>query len=252
MANILIGGGSGFVGSFLSKALVERGHDVHHLSRKVRPGALYPTHQWDVFAGTIDEDIVTNADYVINLAGAGIADGRWTNKRKKLIIDSRVKSTALLAATFAKLDHRPKLYLSASAIGFYGHQGEKAVDETNGPGTGFLSESTRQWEHAVQKVSALGIPTFINRTGIVMHPAGGAMQKMVIPLQFFMSTYFGNGKQWYSWIHMEDIVGIFIHAIENQLTGTYNGVAPYPARNSTIAKVLPIANEKPALVLHAP
>ena len=252
MANILIGGGSGFVGGFLSKALVEQGHDVHHLSRKIRPGATYPTHQWDVSAGTIDESAVARADYVINLAGAGIADGRWTKKRKQLIINSRVKSTELLAATFSKLNHQPKLYLSASAIGYYGNQGEKAVDETNGSGAGFLGESTLAWEKSVEKVRALGIPTFINRTGIVMHPTGGAMQKMVIPLQFFMSTYFGNGRQWYSWIHMADIVGIFLFAIEHQLTGVFNGVAPYPARNKTIAKVLPMAEGKPAIVLPAP
>lgn len=252
MANILIGGGSGFVGGFLSAALAAKGHQVNHLSRSARPDAKYPTYQWDVSKGTIDEAAVGRADYLINLAGAGIADARWTKKRKALIIQSRTESTRLLANTLEKTGHRPQLYLSASAIGYYGNSGEQAVDEDSAPGSGFLSESTQAWEASVKSIAALGVPVFINRTGIVLHPAGGAMQKMVIPLHFFVSTYFGNGQQWYSWIHMDDIVGMYVYAIEQQLTGIYNGVSPHPARNKTIAQQLPKAKGKPALVLPAP
>ncbi|MEM9835295.1 MAG: TIGR01777 family oxidoreductase [Bacteroidota bacterium] len=252
MATILIGGGSGFVGGFLSQALAEQGHEVLHLSRKARPDAPYKTYRWDVATGTIDEAAVTRADYIFNLAGAGIADQRWTPKRKQLIISSRTESTRLIAKTLQQTGHRPKQYLSASAIGFYGDRGEEAVDENSPAGTGFLAESTQAWEESVESIKALGIPTFINRTGIVLHPSGGAMEKMVLPLNFFTSTYFGDGQQWYSWIHMDDIVGIFCYAMEHQLTGVYNGVAPHPVRNKTLAAELPKAKGRFAAVLPAP
>lgn len=252
MANVLIGGGTGFVGGFLSRALRRAGHQVAHLSRTRNLNAEFPAHHWDIAKGEIDAEAVGRADYVINLAGAGIADARWTDSRKRIIIDSRVESTRLLARTFAELDHRPKLYLSASAIGYYGDSGEPIVDENSPPGDGFLSESCVAWEQSTAAVSELGIPVFINRTGLVLHPDGGALQKMLIPLGFFNSTYFGDGQQWYSWIHMDDIVGIYLHAIEQNLTGVYNGVAPKPARNKTLAQALPEAAGKTAVVTPAP
>lgn len=252
MARILIGGGSGFVGGFLSKALASDGHEVNHLSRSPSPNASYPTFRWDVAKQTIEEEAVMTADYIINLAGAGIADARWTNKRKQLIISSRTQSTRLLADTLKKTGHRPRLYLSASAIGFYGHRGETAVDEDSPAGQGFLSESCAAWEESTKAIAQLGIPLFINRTGLVLHPSGGALQKMLLPLHFFMSNYFGNGKQWYSWIHIDDIVGIFQYAIQQQLTGIYNGVAPHPVRSKTLARELPRAKNKAALVLPIP
>ncbi|MEM9258626.1 MAG: NAD-dependent epimerase/dehydratase family protein, partial [Bacteroidota bacterium] len=201
MATILIGGGTGFVGSHLSRRLRDLGHEVRHLSRRVRPDAEFATYQWDVTAQTIDDAAFSEVDYVINLAGAGIADGRWTDKRKQLIIDSRTGSTNLLASTFSRLNLQPKLYLSASAVGFYGDRGETTLTETAEPGTGFLSKSCILWEESTKKVENLGIPIFINRTGIVLHPKAGALQKMLIPLNFWVSTYFGNGQQYYSWIH---------------------------------------------------
>lgn len=252
MANVLIGGGTGFVGGFLSRALREKGHDVAHLSRNRRLDAEFPAYEWNVKNKTIDDAAVQQADYVINLAGAGIADTRWTKARKKVVIDSRVESTKLLAATFKRLNHQPKLYLSASATGYYGNCGDELMAEDAKAGNGFLSESCVLWEASVDSVSSLGIPVFINRTGIVLHPSGGAMQKMMLPLNFFTSTYFGDGQQWYSWIHMDDLVNTYLHAIDNQLTGVYNCVAPQPARNKTIASALPKAADKPALVIPAP
>lgn len=252
MANILIGGGTGFVGGFLSQALRDRGHDVAHLSRRRKPNATFPAYEWNIPAGTIDEAAVAKADYVINLAGAGIADARWTSRRKQVIIDSRVESTRLLAATFERLNHKPKLYLSASAVGFYGDRGETLMTEDAEPGDGFLSESCVLWEKSVDSVTSLGIPTFVNRTGIVLHPNGGAMEKMLIPLNFLTSAYFGDGQQWYSWIHMDDLVNSYLHAIENNLTGIYNCVAPEPARNKTLAGALSQATGKPALIIPVP
>jgi hypothetical protein len=252
MANVLIGGGTGFVGGFLSRALREKGHEVAHLSRTRNLEAEFPAHHWDIKAGTIDEEAVGKADYIINLAGAGIADDRWSERRKKVIIDSRVNSTHLLADTLKKLDHQPKLYLSASAVGYYGDSGEELVDENSPSGAGFLSESCRLWEASVERIAELGIPVFINRTGIALHPDGGALEKMLLPLKVRTSSYFGDGRQWYSWIHMTDLVDIYVYAIEHELHGIYNGVAPEPARNKALAEALPVAAGIAAAILPAP
>ena len=186
------------------------------------------------------------------MAGAGIADARWTNKRKQLIIESRTESTKLLADSIAKFRPQLKGYLSANGIGFYGDRGEELLREDAQPGTGFLSESCILWEEATSSIAEMGIPTFINRTGIVLHPSAGALEKMLIPLNFFVSTYFGAGKQFYSWIHIDDLVESYVFAIEKGLSGAYNGVAPNPVRNKEFAGALGPAKGKPALVLPAP
>lgn len=252
MAIILIGGGTGFIGSYLSERLAEKGHEVRHLSRSKRPNSRYATFQWNVKEQTIDDAALNSVDYIINLTGAGIADQRWTDKRKQLIISSRTDSTKLLADAIKRLNIKPKLYINSSAVGYYGDQGDRLLTEEDSPGDGFLSESCVAWEQSVDAVRQLGIPVFINRTGIVLHPDHGALNKMLIPLNFFTSTYFGDGQQYYSWIHIDDMVETFVFAIDQQLTGTYNAVAPHPARNKTMAAALGPAKGKPALVMPAP
>ena len=252
MAIILIGGGTGFIGKHLSERLKEKGHEVRHLSRSKRSDSPFATFKWNVVEGTIDDNALMGVEYIINLTGAGIADKRWTDKRKQDIISSRTDSTKLLADALKRLNIKPKLYLNSSAVGYYGNQGNKLMTEEDGPGSGFLSESCVQWEASVDAVRQLGIPVYINRTGIVLHPNSGALEKMLIPLNFFISTYFGDGGQYYSWIHIDDMVETFVFAIEHQLTGTYNAVAPHPARNKTMAAALGPAKGKPALVIPAP
>ncbi len=252
MKTVLIGGGSGFVGMHLSRRLRSDGYAVRHLSRSARPEAEFPTYVWDVKAATIDDAAFDGVDYVINLAGAGIADERWTDKRKEVIIRSRTGSTQLLAATLQRLNHTPTLYLSASAIGYYGDRGEEWLTEESTPGEGFLSISCIQWEASVKAITDLGIPTFINRTGVVLHPEEGALEKMLIPLKFWTSTYFGDGKQYFSWIHIEDLIGTYAYALEHRLEGIYNGTAPNPVRSKAFAAALGPAAGKNALVLPAP
>ncbi|MFT6000400.1 MAG: hypothetical protein ACI81P_002861 [Neolewinella sp.] len=252
MATILIGGGTGFIGGYLSERLKEKGYEVRHLSRSKRPDSPFATFQWNVREQTIDDAALTDVDYIINLTGAGIADERWTAKRKQLITSSRTDSTKLLADAMKRLNIKPKLYINSSAVGYYGNQGEKLLTEEDSPGDGFLSESCVAWEESVDVVRQLGIPVCINRTGIVLHPDHGALNKMLIPLHFFTSTYFGDGQQYYSWIHIDDMVETFVFAVEHQLTGTYNAVAPHPARNKTMAAALGPAKGKPALVIPAP
>lgn len=248
----LIAGGTGFIGQHLSRRLADLGHEVRHLSRSAKPGSDFQTFVWDVKAQTIDDAAFTGVDYVVNLAGAGIVDQRWSESRKQVIIASRVNSTALLAKTMDRLQLKPTLYLNASAVGFYGDRGSEWMTETAAPGNGFLSESCIRWEQSVASVDALDIPTFICRTGIVLHPEDGALQKMLIPLNFWTSTYFGDGSQYYSWIHIDDMVAVYVHAIENQLTGIYNGVAPEPVTNKELAAAIGPAMGKTALVMPAP
>lgn len=253
MSRVLIGGGTGLIGLHLSELLAREGYEVSHLSRKKRPDARFPTYQWDVRAQTIEDEAITRADYVINLAGAGIADARWTDKRKQLIIDSRTESTRLLKTSFERLNHFPKAYLSSSAVGYYGDRGAQMLHEEDPPGDGFLSESCILWENAVNELAALVPRTFVLRTGIVLSTRGGALEKMLLPLKGFVSTYFGDGSQYYSWIHIDDICRIYLHALRNEsIQGTFNGVAPYPATNKELAQALPQAAGKPALVLPAP
>lgn len=254
MASILIGGGSGLIGSRLSGMLVARGHEVRHLSRRARSQSDHPTFQWDVAAGTIDLQALEGVEVVINLAGAGIADARWTDARKRLIIESRTESTRLLKRAIQQAGPTVKTYVAGSAIGYYGDRSDEVLTEDAAPGEGFLSESVRLWEEAIAEIPAeLNIRTPVIRTGIVLSGKGGALPKMLLPLNAFTSTYFGDGQQWYSWIHIDDICRLFIAALEDERwDGIYNGVAPQPVRNKKLAQALIDATGKPAVLFPAP
>jgi uncharacterized protein (TIGR01777 family) len=250
---ILITGGTGLVGSRLSQLLTEKDYKVIHLSRKRSLSATYPAFQWNIEKGEIDEAALLQADYIITLAGAGIADKRWTKSRKKLIIDSRVNGIQLLKKELLAKNIRPKAIIGASAIGFYGDAGQAEVDENSRSGNDFLSESVRAWEGAYQNLKELNIRIPIIRVGIVLSTLGGALSKMLPTYKVGVGTYFGNGQQIYSWIHIDDICKMFIHAIENeQMEGTYNGVAPNPVSNKTMAIDIGKAMDKLTLPLPAP
>lgn len=255
MANtILIGGGSGLIGTHLSEVLTDRGDKVRLLTRTPDEVQHYPSYAWDANAGTIDEGALEGVTHVINLAGAGIADGRWTDSRKKLIIDSRTTTTALLARAIKARGKEVKAYISASAIGYYGDRGERLLQEDDLPGSGFLSKSTEAWEYAIGQLAGLtGVRTCALRTGIVLTPEGGALAKMLQPAQFGLSGYFGDGQQWYSWIHIDDIVGLYLGAIDDSnYEGPINAVAPQPVRNKEFAQVLAKAVSNPALSVPVP
>lgn len=254
MPTILIAGGSGLVGTHLSQMLQAAGHTVLHLSRKRNLNAKFPAYAWDLEKMTIEQEAVDQADFIINLAGAGIADQRWTDERKRLIISSRVDSTLLLKAAIERRPTPLKAFISASAVGFYGSRGDDLMTEDDAAGKdSFLAESVSAWEQAVEKISAMGLRTVAIRIGVVLSTQGGALEKMLIPFKFFNATYFGDGQQWMSWIHLDDICRIFIEAIENeQFSGIYNGVAPHPARNKDLIAELKTAVGKPAIMLPAP
>jgi uncharacterized protein (TIGR01777 family) len=242
MSHILIAGGTGLVGSRLCTLLKERGYEVALLSRKASSNGI-KTYQWDPAAGSIDREAVEKASAVINLAGAGIADSWWTPARRRLIIESRTQSTALLKKAIETTSNKVETYLSASAIGYYGDSGDTLLEETAPPGEGFLAESTQAWEQAFHEVEALNLRAAAFRIGIVLSDKGGALNKILLPFSFRIGSYFGNGRQWYSWIHIDDVCRMFIHALDSQdMRGIYNAVAPHPATNKnfveTISRVL--------------
>lgn len=253
MPTVLIGGGSGLVGTRLSEMLKDRGYSVIHLSRKPNLDAAFPAYGWDFHARYIDPEALVQADYIVNLAGAGIADRPWTEARKQLIIDSRVETNRLLIEECTALNHRPRAFISGAAIGYYGNRGDELVDETSDPGSGFLSESCVAWENSIDEMRQTGVRTVAIRIGLVLSPKGGALEKMLIPVRLGVSGYFGTGKQWYSWVHLDDLCNMFIYALENvALKGTYNGVAPNPERNKVFAQALAKAAPRKQMVLPVP
>lgn len=254
MSTILIAGGTGLLGARLSHLLKEKGHTVLHLSRTKNLGAEFPAYHWDLERQAIDAEALDRADHLINLAGAGIADKRWADERKKLIISSRVDAANLLRKAIEEKRTKAKSYISASAIGYYGNRGDQLLSETDPPGgEGFLPESVVAWEKAIGGVASTGIRTVAFRIGIILSTRGGALEKMLLPFKFFSGTYFGDGKMYYSWVHIDDMARMFIYAIENEkMSGTYNGVAPHPATNKEIIVACKRALGKFALIAPAP
>lgn len=253
MSYILIAGGTGLVGARLGEMLRERGYETALLSRKSAVGSSIRTFAWDPSEGRIDPEALREASAVINLAGAGIADRPWTQARKRLIIESRTQSTGLLRKMLLSTPNRVETYLSASAIGFYGDTGEAWADETAAVGGGFLAESTQAWENAFHEVEAMSIRAVALRIGIVLSPEGGALEKMLLPFKARLGTYFGDGRQWYSWIHIDDLCRIFIYALENpEMRGIYNAVAPNPERNKALVEAIGAALGGPNLAIPAP
>jgi len=241
---IVITGGTGLIGKRLSELLPSDKYDLRILTRSKRAAHDNVSYfTWDPLNGEINISVFEGCDYVITLAGAGIADKRWTDKRKRLIIDSRVKGNEIVRTSLAKIEHRPKAIIAASAIGFYGDRKDEILTESSEAGsTEFLTESTLAWENSIHRFNEISDRLSIIRIGIVLSTKGGALEKMLLPLNFGISGYFGDGSQYYSWIHIDDICQMFIDLIEQKLiAGIYNGVAPDPVSNkkltNTITKV---------------
>ncbi len=252
MHTVLIAGGTGLIGQRLSQLLKEKGYKVIHLSRNENLDAEFPAYQWDLEKKTLDERAIEQADYVINLAGAGIADKPWSDKRKELIISSRTETTRLLKTYLEK--QPAKAYLAASAIGFYGDRDDELLTETSPAGeSGFLAESTKLWEEAIHDVEKTGVRTVLFRIGLVLSSKGGALPQLIMPLNFRVGGYFGNGKQWYSWIHIDDLCRMFIYGLENeQIQGTFNAVAPNPETNKEFIRKTSEGMGKPAWLMPVP
>jgi uncharacterized protein len=249
---ILVTGSTGLVGSALIPDLQRNGHTV---CRLIRPGHATKSGTpsqgfdvtWDPATGELGGAAV-GADAVVNLAGAPIADERWTAERKKVLRDSRVETTRALVNALARMAARPGVLISASAIGYYGDRGDEILRESSPSGTGFLSDIAREWESEALKAKALGIRLVLARFGIILAKQGGAFPKIAQPFRFGLGGKLGSGKQWMSWVMLEDVVAILRLALENgAVRGPVNVVSPQHIRNAEFTKALAKAMHRPAI-----
>lgn len=254
MSSVLIAGGTGLIGQHLSKLLTEQGYAVRHLSRNANPNAPYPTFAWDVNKGTIDTAAIEGVEYIINLAGAGVADKPWTQGRKRLIIDSRVKSNQLLKKHILAMEQPPKAILSSAAVGYYGNDpSDRWISEEAGPGRGFLSESCIAWEASIRSLAETGVRLVALRIGVVLANDGGALPKMTQTMKFGIAPYFGNGQTWYPWIHVKDLCRMFVFAMQDKdMQGFFNAVAPHPVRNKELIQTAAHTLVRRAILVPAP
>jgi uncharacterized protein (TIGR01777 family) len=248
---ILVTGSSGLVGGALGQALARAGHTVCRLVRPQSAAGEGASEgfavAWNPGTGELGGAGV-GADAVVNLAGASIADGRWTTQRKELLGTSRIDTTRALVNALAKMNIRPSVLVSASAIGVYGNRGDEMLTEESKPGAGFLAGLAQEWEAEAMKAEALGIRVVLARFGIILAREGGALPKMLVPFKFGAGGKLGSGQQWMSWVALEDVVGILRFAIEkNSARGPINIVSPQPLQNAEFTKVLAKAMHRPAL-----
>lgn len=247
METILITGGTGLIGKQLCKKLKEKGYRVTLLSRVSRHDADILTYTWNIDKKRIEKEAIETADYIIHLAGVNVADKRWTNKRRQLIIDSRIKSTQLIFDEIKEHKNKLKAFISASAVGYYGEiTSDKIFRETDPSSDDFLGKTCQQWEQSADGFETLGIRTVKIRTGVVLTKQGGALEKMILPIKAGIGSAIGSGKQYMPWIHIDDLCNIYIKAIEDtQMNGAYNAVAPDYKTNKDFNKTLARVLKKP-------
>lgn len=233
--NVLISGATGLIGSALVPELEANGHTVTRLSRS---GSGADTVRWDPSAGTIDGDL-EGTEAVVHLAGESIAQGRWSPDKKRRILDSRVQGTRLLAERIAALSAPPKVMVSTSAVGYYGDRGDEVLTEESGPGEDFLARVCREWEAAAEPARRAGIRVVHPRLGIVLSPEGGALGTTLPIFKLGGGGKIGSGRQWWSWVALDDVVGSTVHALTNEgVEGPVNVGSPNPITNTEYTKVL--------------
>ena len=245
---ILITGASGLIGKELSKALAAKGYDVLAATRKTsgKPNEI----DWDTETGFADEDLpqLENLHAIIHLAGENVS-GRWTDEKKRKIMDSRVNGTRSVVETIAKLENKPKVFLSGSATGIYGDRADETMTETSAAGDTFLAEVVKNWEAEAVKAEKSGVRVVLLRTGIVLAKDGGALAQMLTPFKFGLGGTIGSGKQWMSWISLEDEIRAIIFALENEnIKGAVNLVAPHPATNEHFTDTLGAVVHRPTIL----
>ena len=252
MAQVLISGGSGLVGKTLYKKLQTKGYDVAILSRTNKNG--FKTYLWDPLNNKIDPKAISSSDYIIHLAGANIAEKRWTASRKKLILESRVLSANLIFNEVKKQNKELKAYISASAVGFYGAvTADKIFTEEQSSSDDFLGQTCVKWESSAQQFETLNIRTTILRTGLVLNQKGGALSKMIIPIKLGLASVLGSGNQYLPWIHIDDLCEIYIKAIEDvSMKGIFNAVAPDFQTNKSFTQALAKMLNKPCWLPNTP
>lgn len=233
---VLITGGTGFIGTALSRELRISGYNVIVSTRRKTDSKEKLT--W-VPPGLIPPETISNIDAVINLAGESIAEGKWTKERKERILSSRVSTTHALVQSMQNANPKPKVLISASAVGYYGPRADDIITEDSSPGSDFLAEVCKAWEAEALKIQESGIRVVIVRFGTVLESDGGALPKMARPFRFFAGGPIGSGRQWFSWIHRDDLTGIIKYALENEaVSGLINTTAPQPVTNKEFSTAL--------------
>jgi uncharacterized protein (TIGR01777 family) len=246
--SVLVTGGTGFIGRLLCQVLIAGGHRVTVLTRDKRKARLF-RGRVTLIESLDDLSDRTRFDVIVNLAGEPVAEGRWTPARRRKILESRVGTTEAVVDFVARARHKPALLLSASAIGFYGTDPDAAFDEDSDPNPGFTHEVCRVWEHKALKARKYDLRVCLLRFGIVLGGEGGALARMLLPFEFGLGGPMGAGQQWMSWIHLDDAVGLLLHAMADvELSGPVNVTAPHPLRNRDFAKALGRALHRPAVL----
>ncbi len=238
-----ITGSSGLIGSALRQRLEIEGHEVR---RFVRGKPDEPDAVWDPAGGWLREDAMEGLDAIVHLAGESIGQGRWTKSRKAALRASRVDSTRLLVSHLERMTNPPAL-IAASAVGIYGSRGDEVLDEGSKGGTGFLAELTKEWEAEILHAERAGARTVILRLGVVLAPGKGALSRMALPFKFGLGGRLGSGRQWFSWVALDDVVSVILHAITSDMSGVYNVTAPTPVTNRELTKALAAVLRRPAL-----
>jgi uncharacterized protein len=251
---VLITGASGLVGARLTEMLLAKGYAVRHLGRKRKKEDSVETFTWDIRKGAIEKEALSNVDAIVHLAGASVAEKKWTSERKKEIIDSRVQSAQLIFETLKNIPVRPASFISASAVGYYGtDNGSHLFVESDPSGDDFLSEVTRVWEQSADRFSEIGLRVVKIRIGVVLSDKGGALQPMAKTVKAFIGSPLGSGKQYMSWIHIDDLCQTFIDAIDNDsMAGAYNCVAPGPVTNKEFMEGVGKALKRPVMFPRVP
>jgi uncharacterized protein (TIGR01777 family) len=245
-STIAVTGAGGFIGSAVAAVFGAEGHRVLRLVR--RPASSDTEIAWDPAGGQIDAAKLEGVDAVVHLAGESIAGGRWNAERKARIRQSRVRGTSLLASALARLSRRPRVLVSGSAMGVYGDRGDEVLTESSTPGSGFLAEVGQDWEASADMARQAGIRVVHPRFGMVIHPSGGALEKMLPPFRMGLGGHLGNGQQWMSWISRDDAIAVIRAAITvESMSGPVNATSPNPVRNSEFTRLLGAALHRPAV-----
>ncbi len=245
---IAVTGATGLIGTALSERLHKQGNEIIAISRRKNLSSPYSVVHWNVERGELDTSALEGIDAVVHLAGETIAE-RWSARKKALIRSSRVEGTKLLVEGLKSLSKKPSVLVSSSAIGFYGNRGDEELDESAAPGTGYLPEVCQDWEAEAARADKLGMRVVRMRGGIVLSTKGGALAKMLLPFKLGLGGPVGSGRQWMSWIHIDDVVGGYHFALHQpEFHGVANLNAPRPARNREFTKALGRAVSRPALL----
>ena len=254
MSHVLITGGTGLIGKELCVVLKRHGIKVSLLSRSSMTDSSYPTFLWNPAQQTIDPEALLNVDAIVHLAGENIGSKRWTKKRKQEVIESRVNSGQLLLNSLQQVENNVKVFITASAIGYYGAVStEKVYTETDPSADDFLGTTCRLWEESTADISNLGIRVVTLRMGVILSSLGGALSKLLLPVKLGLGSKLGSGNQYMPWIHKVDMVNIIFMALQNEkMVGVYNSTAPESVTNSSFIKILAKTIKKPLLLPGVP